>query len=58
MTRFKHLGGPKFKSKEEVPEAVVSWLRDAAGEWYDAGIKKLVTRIQKVIDRQDDYVEK
>lgn len=54
----KHLGGRKFKSDEEVQKAVVGWLRDAAGEFYDAGIKKLVTRMRKVIERQGDYVEK
>lgn len=53
----KHLGGQKFQSDEEGQEAVASSLRDAAGEWYDAGIRKLITWL-KVIDRQGNYVEK
>lgn len=55
---LKHLGGRKFKLDEEVQKAVVSWLRGAAGEFYDAGIKKLVTRMRKVIERQGNYVKK
>jgi len=54
----KHLGGQKFSSDEEVEEAVNKWLKEAAGEWYNAGIKKLVDRMKKVIERQGDYVEK
>ena len=54
----KVLGGQRFKLDEEMQDAVDNWLRDAAGEWYDAGIKKLVARIQKVIDHQGNYVEK
>ncbi|UYV69593.1 hypothetical protein LAZ67_6004039 [Cordylochernes scorpioides] len=36
----KHLAGQKLESDEEVQEAVISWLRDAAGEWYNTDIKK------------------
>lgn len=54
----KHLGGQKFQFDEEVQEAVVSWLRVVAGEWSDAGIRKLNTRIQKVNNRHGDYIEK
>lgn len=39
---------------EEGQEAVVSWLWDAMEEWYNGVIKKLVTRMQKVIDHQGD----
>jgi hypothetical protein len=46
----KPLGGQKFKS-EELQEAVLSWLCcEAVGEWYEADIKQLITRMQKVID--------
>jgi hypothetical protein len=34
------------------------WYEDAAGEFYDLGIKKMVHRMQKCIDLNGDYVEK
>jgi hypothetical protein len=34
------------------------YLRGAAGEFYDSGIKKMVHRMQKCIDLNSDYVEK
>jgi hypothetical protein len=37
---------------------VFSYLRGAAGEFYDSGIKKIVHRMQKCIDLNGDYVEK
>ncbi|UYV65316.1 hypothetical protein LAZ67_3003930 [Cordylochernes scorpioides] len=37
---------------------VDKWLKEAAGEWYNTGILKLVDRMKKVIEHQGDYVEK
>ncbi|UYV84490.1 hypothetical protein LAZ67_X002362 [Cordylochernes scorpioides] len=37
---------------------VDKWLKEAAGEWYNTGITKLVDRMKKVIENQGDYVEK
>ncbi|UYV83294.1 hypothetical protein LAZ67_23000432 [Cordylochernes scorpioides] len=37
---------------------VDKWLKEAAGEWYNTGITKLVDRMKKVIEHQGDYVEK
>ena len=32
--------------------------KGATVEWYDAGIQKLVTRMQKVFLKNGDYIEK
>jgi hypothetical protein len=37
-------GGRRFKSDEEVKDAVKEWLNGLAAEVYDEGIQKLVTR--------------
>ncbi|UYV84383.1 hypothetical protein LAZ67_X001983 [Cordylochernes scorpioides] len=37
---------------------VDKWLKEAAGEWYNTGITKLVDKMKKVIEHQGDYVEK
>ncbi|UYV77387.1 hypothetical protein LAZ67_15000815 [Cordylochernes scorpioides] len=37
---------------------VDKWLKEAAGEWYNTGITKLVDRMKKVIEHQGDYLEK
>ncbi|UYV67587.1 GTF2IRD2B [Cordylochernes scorpioides] len=34
---------------------VDKWLKEAAGEWYNTGITKLVDRMKKVIEHQGDY---
>jgi histone-lysine N-methyltransferase SETMAR len=54
----KHLGGTNFRTGEELKEEVLSYLRGAAGEFCDSGIKKMVHRMQKCIDLNGDYVEK
>ena len=53
-----HLSGQRFVNDEEVTEAVNRFLHDAEKNWYDAGINKLVVRLQKCVDRNGDYVEK
>jgi hypothetical protein len=50
----KHLGGTHFRTGEELKEEVLSYLRGAAGEFYDSGIKKMVHRMQKCIDLNGD----
>jgi hypothetical protein len=54
----KHLSGTHFRTGEELKEEVLSYLRDAAGEFYDSDIKKMAHRMQKCIDLNGDYVEK
>jgi hypothetical protein len=52
------LGGRRFKSDEEVKDAVKEWLNVLAAEVYDEGIQKLVTRYDKCLNVGGDYVEK
>ncbi|XP_049291111.1 protein GVQW3-like [Anopheles funestus] len=48
----------KFESDAEVQKEVNTWLREADGEWYSAGIDKLIVRMRKVLEKNGDYVEK
>jgi histone-lysine N-methyltransferase SETMAR len=52
------LGGRRFKSDEEVKDAVKEWLNGLAAEVYDKGIQKLVTRYDKCLNVGGIYVEK
>jgi histone-lysine N-methyltransferase SETMAR len=52
------LGGRRFKSDEEVEDAVKEWLNGLAAEVYEEGIQKLVTRYDKCLNVGGDYVEK
>jgi hypothetical protein len=52
------LGGRRFKSDEEVKDAVKEWLYGLEAEVYDEGIQKLVTRYDKGLNVGDDYVQK
>ena len=37
---------------------VVDWLNNQAAVWYEEGISKLVSRYDKCLNVQGDYVEK
>jgi hypothetical protein len=52
------LGGRRFKSDEEVKDAVKEWLNGLAAEVYDEVIQKLVTRYDKCLNVGSDYVGK
>jgi hypothetical protein len=52
----KFLGGRRFKSDEEVKDAVKERLNGLAAEVYDEGIQKLVTRYDKCMNVGGDYV--
>lgn len=54
----KHLGGKKFASDEEVQAEVNAWLRGADGQWYEEGVQKFIVRMQKVVEKNGDYIEK
>jgi hypothetical protein len=54
----KHLASQKFYEDEEVKNEVTAWLRAQAAEFYDIGIQKLVTRLNKCLDKGGDCVEK
>jgi hypothetical protein len=47
-----------FISDDEVEDAVMTWLREQSGNFYDAEIKNLVPRLTKRIAIHGDYVEK
>jgi hypothetical protein len=51
------LGGRRFKSDEEVKDAVKEWLNGLTAV-YDEGMQKLVTRYDKCLNVGGDYVEK
>jgi histone-lysine N-methyltransferase SETMAR len=53
-----YLGGRRFKSDEEMKDAVKEWLNGLAAVVYDKGIQKLVTRCDKCLNVGGDYVEK
>ena len=43
---------------DEVQEEVMTWFKGHAADFYDSGIQKLVPRLNKYLDNDDDYVEK
>jgi histone-lysine N-methyltransferase SETMAR len=49
-------GGRRFKSDEEVRDAVKEWLNGLAAEVYDEGIQKLIARYEKCLNVGGDYV--
>jgi histone-lysine N-methyltransferase SETMAR len=51
------LGVRRFKSDEEVKNAVKEWLNGLAAEVCDEDIQKLVTRYDKCLSVGGDYVE-
>jgi histone-lysine N-methyltransferase SETMAR len=57
-TLKKFLGGRRFKSDEEVQEAVKEWLNGQAAEGYDAGTQKPVTGCDTCLNVDDNCVEK
>jgi histone-lysine N-methyltransferase SETMAR len=54
----KALRGRQFGSDEEVKQVVHTWLCDQPKTFFCNGIKKLVERCKKCVDKQGDYVEK
>jgi histone-lysine N-methyltransferase SETMAR len=54
----KALRGRRFRSDEEVRQAVHTWLCDQTKTFFSDGIKKLVERCKKCVDKQGDFVEK
>jgi hypothetical protein len=51
-------GGKKFRSDEEVHQAVHEWLRTRPQEFLSRGIRALPVRWRKCVERQGDYVQK
>jgi hypothetical protein len=52
------MGGKKFRSDEEVQQAVHEWLRRQPQELFSRGIHTLCKRWRACIERNGDYVEK
>ena len=52
------LKGTHFTSDDEVKQAVMSWIKQRTPELFIDGMRKLVLRWEKCIERQGDYVEK
>ena len=50
------LKGTHFTSDDEVKQAVTSWIKQRT-EFFIDGMRKLVLRWEKCIERQGDYVE-
>ena len=50
--------GRRFSTDNEVREAVHKWLRDQPKTFFLEGIRKLVDRWTKCIEKEGDYVEK
>ncbi|UYV72968.1 hypothetical protein LAZ67_10001302 [Cordylochernes scorpioides] len=46
-----HLGGKHFANDDEVQAEANHWLRRQDTAWYNSGIKKLLQRYQKCLDR-------
>ena len=53
-----HLAGKRFTDDEALQHVVVDWLNSQAAVWYEEGISKLVSRYDKWLNVQDDYMEK
>ena len=53
-----HLAGKRHADDEDLQHAVVDWLNSQAAVWYEEGISKLVSRYDKCLIVQGDYVEK
>jgi hypothetical protein len=51
------LAGKTFSDDDEVQDGVMTWLREQAGDFYDARIKTLIPRLTKCIAIHGDYVE-
>ncbi|UYV61636.1 hypothetical protein LAZ67_1005669, partial [Cordylochernes scorpioides] len=59
---FQHLSctleASTFANDDEVQAEANHWLRRQDTAWYNSGIKKLLQRYQKCLERNGDYVEK
>jgi histone-lysine N-methyltransferase SETMAR len=53
----KALRGRRFGSDEAVKQAVHTWLCDQRKTFFSDGIKKLVDRCKKCVDKQGNYGE-
>ncbi|UYV85020.1 hypothetical protein LAZ67_X004295 [Cordylochernes scorpioides] len=52
----KNLGGTQFQDDYELEEAVLGFLCGQAAEFFDSGLHKWVSRMQKCVERNGEYV--
>jgi hypothetical protein len=52
----KHLARKKFND-DEVQEEFMTWFKGQAADFYDSGIQKLVSRLNKCLANTGAYVE-
>lgn len=54
----KFLGGKKFSDQDELENTVNTWFKKMGADFYSQGIEKLVSRMDKCLNLNGDYVEK
>ena len=57
-TGRKHLHAKRFKSHGDVKHEVQTWLRGQDPTFYRQGFEKWISRLDKCLNREGDYVEK
>jgi len=53
-----HLHAKQFKSHDDVKPEVQTWLRGQDPTLYRQGFEKWISRLDKCLNREGDYVEK
>ena len=48
----------KFDDDDEVQEEVMTWFKRLTADFYDSGLQKLVSRLNKCVDNVGNYVAK
>ena len=54
----KHLHAKRFKSHDDVKPEVQTWLGGQDPTFYRQGFEKWISRLDKCLNREGDYVEK
>jgi hypothetical protein len=54
----KHLAGKRFDDDDELQEAVMTWFKGQAADFYDSGLQMLVPGLNKCLGNAGNYVEK
>jgi histone-lysine N-methyltransferase SETMAR len=52
-----HIAGEMFDEDDEAKDEALTWLNEQAAEFYDSGIKKLVSSVKECIEKRSEYVE-
>jgi hypothetical protein len=59
LTKMKvGLGTQRFHTKEELMDGINNWLHNSAALFFDEGLQKLVSRYEKCLNVDGNYVEK